>query len=370
MRNRLHSICPYFAMFPAKFVREKVERFSKENDWVFDPFSGRGTTVLEARLAGRKAAASDIYPVAYCLSRAKAEALTLEAVTNRIDALEFDYRRNDHEADAARASEGLPPFFRRAFYHTTLRELIFLRQALIWRTDPVDCFMAALVLGSLHGEMDRSPSCFSNQMPRTIALKPDYSLRYWAERRLFPRKRAVFDILRSRAAFRLEGFPPVEHGLVRLSDARLTALAFPEITGQVSLVLSSPPYLDVTSFEEDQWLRLWFLGGEPRPTWGKVSKDDRHSTPAGYWRFLSEAWAGFRPLLKRDAVIVLRMGSKRLALRELEAGVVATLTAVFSAVRELERPCVSEIRSRQARCFNPGVAGCQREIDFAFAVRA
>ena len=24
-----------------------------------------------------------------------------------------------------------------------------------------------------------------------------------------------------------------------------------------------PPYLDVTHFEEDQWLRLWFLGGPP-----------------------------------------------------------------------------------------------------------
>ena len=25
--------------------------------------------------------------------------------------------------------------------------------------------------------------------------------------------------------------------------------------------ITSPPYLNVTSFEEDQWLRLWFLGG-------------------------------------------------------------------------------------------------------------
>ena len=87
MRKPLHSICPYFAMFPERFVREKVERFSNAKDWVLDPFSGRGTTVLESRLAGRKAAASDINPVAYCLSRAKAEVPTLEAVTRPIDAL-------------------------------------------------------------------------------------------------------------------------------------------------------------------------------------------------------------------------------------------------------------------------------------------
>ena len=370
MRNPLHSICPYFAMFPERFVREKVERFSEKNEWVLDPFSGRGTTVLESRLAGRKAAASDINPVAYCLSRAKAEVPTLGAVAHRIDALETCYQRNDGAAEAARAGEALPPFFRRAFYHTTLRELMFLRQALAWRTDAVDCFVAALVLGSLHGERDRSPSYFSNQMPRTIALKPDYSLRYWAERELFPRKRAVFDILRGRAALRLENLQPIEDGLVRLSDARLSGTAFPEIKGQVSLVVSSPPYLDVTNFEEDQWLRLWFLGGEPKPTRGKVSKDDRHSTPVGYWRFLSEAWTGILPLLKRDCVMVLRVGAKRLSLVELKAGVEASLNTVFSSVREVEKPGISDIKGRQARSFNPDTTGCQQEIDFAFAVRA
>ena len=136
------------------------------------------------------------------------------------------------------------------------------------------------------------------------------------------------------------------------------------------MVVSSPPYLDVTNFEEDQWLRLWFLGGEPWPTRGKVSRDDRHSDAVGYWRFLSEAWAGIRPLLKRDCVIVLRVGAKRLTLVELKAGVVAGLRTVFSGLRELEEPSISEIRGRQARSFNPGASGCQQEIDFAFAVQA
>lgn len=38
--------------------------------------------------------------------------------------------------------------------------------------------------------------------------------------------------------------------------------------GSVRCVITSPPYLDVTNFEEDQWLRLWFQGGPPKPTWG------------------------------------------------------------------------------------------------------
>src|SRR5258705_2335387 len=41
-------------------------------------------------------------------------------------------------------------------------------------------------------------------------------------------------------------------------------------------VITSPPYLDVTNFEEDQWLRLWFLGGPPYPTRHRLASDDRH----------------------------------------------------------------------------------------------
>jgi DNA methylase len=369
MRNPLHSICPYFAMFPERFVREKVERFSGRGEWVLDPFSGRGTTVLESRLAGHRAAASDINPVAYCLSRAKAEIPTLDMVTARIDTLESDFQRNGHAGEAARASDALPAFFRRSFYHTTLRELMFLRQTLAWQTDSVDCFVAALVLGSLHGEMDRSPSYFGNQMPRTNSLKPEYSLRYWRERGLFPKKRNVFGILRGRAIMRLADLPTLENGLGRLSDARQGAQVFPEIAGQVALLVSSPPYLDVTNFEEDQWLRLWFLGGDPWPTRGKVSKDDRHSTPAGYWRFLSEAWQGIRPLLKRDSVIVVRVGAKWLSMGKLRTGILESLDSAFSIVREVEKGHVSAIKSRQARSFNPAAVGCHREIDFAFSVR-
>ena len=50
MRNRLHSICPYFAMFPEEFARNHIENLTDKGDLVLDPFSGRGTTLLQALL--------------------------------------------------------------------------------------------------------------------------------------------------------------------------------------------------------------------------------------------------------------------------------------------------------------------------------
>jgi hypothetical protein len=85
---------------------------------------------------------------------------------------------------------------------------------------------------------------------------------------------------------------------------------FQSFRGRVSAVITSPPYLDTTRFEEDQWLRLWFLGGPPRPTYHKVSKDDRYERAQPYWAFLEAAWRGMAPLLKPSAVLVCRLGAK------------------------------------------------------------
>ena len=44
-------------MFPEEFVREQTLRHTRRGDLVFDCFSGRGTTALEALLLDRPAAA-------------------------------------------------------------------------------------------------------------------------------------------------------------------------------------------------------------------------------------------------------------------------------------------------------------------------
>jgi len=354
-------------MFPEGFVREHVERLCRPGDWVFDPFCGRGTTVLESLLLGRNAAGSDVNPVAYCVSRAKAQRPGLTSLRARLDRLEegcVSGRPNRWENERV----ALPPFFRRAFYSTTLRELLYLRATLDWQSDKTDRFITALILGSLHGEMDRSNAYFSNQMRRTICLKPDYSLRYWRKHRLFPKKRDVFGMLREKAEYRLTDIPDCPSGDVRLADARTVSGRFRKLRGRVSLVVTSPPYLNVTRYEEDQWLRLWFLGGESRPTYGKVSRDDRHESPNLYWRFLTECWTGLAPLLADGAKVVVRLGAIGLSQDQMTAGLSTTFKTVFPSLRMLERPARSDIVRRQAQSFLPGSKGCLFEMDYILAV--
>jgi len=361
-RNRLHSLCPYFAMFPETFVQEQVDAYTKARDLVFDPFSGRGTTLLQSLLMGRRAIASDINPVAYCISGAKASVPKLSTVLKRLAVLERNFDPTAQERSAA----ALPEFFSHAYCPVTLSQIVFLRETLAWRRTTVDRFIAALVLGSLHGEMDKSSSYFSNQMPRTISTKPDYSVRYWTEHKLSAPERDVFDLLRKRAEYRLNSDAPSMRGSVALIDARKSSAAFGRYKRQVNLIVTSPPYLDVTRYEEDQWLRLWFLGHDPFPTYSKVSVDDRHTAPAKYWAFLSSVWRGLAGILSPKCVMICRIGTKHLSLDALNAGLSDSLSAVFSGVRVLRPAVVSNIRNRQTEYFHPGTTGCLSEIDLAF----
>lgn len=77
--------------FPAKFIpqvpRFCLERYSKPEDVVLDPFMGSGTTLLEALLLGRDAYGIDIHPLAKLIAKVKITPLptdSLKATSERL----------------------------------------------------------------------------------------------------------------------------------------------------------------------------------------------------------------------------------------------------------------------------------------------
>ena len=363
MTHPLHSICPYFAMFPPDFVERHVLAFSDPGDIVFDPFSGRGTTVFESLLLSRQGFGLDINPVAACISGAKADPPAKQNVLNRIQELKLSFQRGTNAA--------IPDsdFFRCCFARKTLEQICFLRETLKWKTRKVDRFISAMILGILHGESHKTLNCLSNRMPRTISTKPDYSVRWWAANGYVAPERDTFRILESQVAFRYAKDLPRQSGDVRLGDVRHASRHFPGLRGQVRLVITSPPYLDTTDYAEDQWLRLWFLGGKERPR-GNIYRDSRHSSVDSYWKFLTDSWRGIASLLKPKATIVIRIGGKALSREQVEVGVRQSLRDGLGQPRlNLLQPLASsEIRNRQTNVFRPGTTGRRMEYDFIFRI--
>jgi hypothetical protein len=361
MRHRFHALCPYFAMFPESFAEQWLSRLTKPGDIVLDPFCGRGTLPFQALLMERSAIGCDTNPVAYVISRAKTNAPAKESVLARLRALEADY----DPADAQTYADELPVFFRHAYQRDTLKQLIYLRHRILGHGGTTDCMIAALALGALHGESNHSSRFLSNQMPHTISTKPDYSVRFWKHHKMRAPKRDVFAVLREQVMYRYASDRPEKRALILHIDMRDLPRRLPTSRKGIRCVVTSPPYFDVTNYAEDQWLRLWFLGGPDAPVRQTFSRDDRHGDVDKYWMMLADMWRSLGRVLSKNSNIVIRLGAARIGPDRLVSGLEGVAKAANRRVRLIKCEA-SEIVKRQTDAFRPGSTGCKVEVDCHF----
>jgi len=248
-----HAMCSYLAMFPPSLPRYFIEQCTRIGDIVFDPFAGRGTTPLEACLAGRIGIGTDANPLAVLLTGAKVNPPRIDNVRDRVESLRCRYRR-------AVVNRVAPPEIRMLFDgRRTLPQLLFIR-AEIDKRSSVDRFLLATLCGILHGNHTQDPRAsgsLSISMPNTFAMSPGYIARYIQKHHLRKYPFDVFDALQRRLN-RLDRQPPPP---VRGSVARLDVKKIDDWmqSGSASLVVTSPPYLKVVRYGKYNWIRLWLL---------------------------------------------------------------------------------------------------------------
>jgi hypothetical protein len=295
----LNAVCPYFTMFPLKFPLRILQKRAEPEDWVLDPFSGRGTTNYAARLLGLTSVGVDSSPVAAALTQAKLANATPEAIVSC----------------AQRILSGPLPteipegeFWERAFAPDVLESICKVRQALM-----ADCragarkALRAIVMGALHGPRNRaSTSYFSNQCVRTYAPKPQYAVRFWRERNLEPPLVDVLDIIRVRAQRFYTG-QPVAKGVALQDDARRPQVFRRLGSRRVRWVITSPPYYGMRTYIPDQWLRNWFLGGPSKVDYTQIGQLE-HRSPSEFANQLRAVWENVASVATEDAWLVIRFG--------------------------------------------------------------
>lgn len=82
-----HDFHPYPAKFIPQIPNNLIKIFTKENDVVYDPFCGSGTTVVESILEHRRAIGNDVNPLAVLISKVKSTPLTekkIELIENAL----------------------------------------------------------------------------------------------------------------------------------------------------------------------------------------------------------------------------------------------------------------------------------------------
>ena len=79
----------------------------------------------------------------------------------------------------------------------------------------------------------------------------------------------------------------------------------PDVPASADLILTSPPYVGVTNYRADNWLRLWALGeGPARPNW---TTDQKFSNAVKYQSMLSDVMRATRARSRQDAIWCLRV---------------------------------------------------------------
>ena len=297
---RLNSICPYYTMFPLDFPYSVLKK-AKSSEWIIDPFCGRGTTNFAARLRGLNSMGIDSNQVACAIAESKlikVDSAKVYQLAKEIiyEAKEFDLPDGE--------------FWAYAYHEKTLIELSKIRTYLNnkKKLNSNDIALRAIMLGILHGpKMKTQHSYLSNQMPRTFSTKPEYSVKYWKNRKLDPDRVLTLKLIKRKAKYVFnDQMPKKVAGKIILADSRISFEN--RVNVKFDYVITSPPYYGMSTYEQDQWLRKWFLGG---PSFVKYSskKQIKHGSEKSFIDDLSKVWVETAKVCKPNTKLIIRFGA-------------------------------------------------------------
>ena len=200
-------------------------------------------------------------------------------------------------------------FWALAYQTAVLRQLCKLREALLARCDDdATTVLRAIVLGALHGPVNKETlTYFSNQSPRTFAPKPAYAIKFWRRNGLVPPVVDVLDVIKRRAVSYLRHRLPQVDGRIEQEDSRKRDFG----RRRFSWIITSPPYYGMRTYVPDQWLRNWFVGGEPEVTYGQRGADMEHSDPDRFAEQLRRVWTKTQQATVPSGTLVCRFGGIR-----------------------------------------------------------
>ena len=287
-----HYTCSYMAMFPPTLPHYFIRKFTERSDIVLDPFSGRGTTALEAIAQGRIGIGNDLNDLAYVLTKGKLANPSLDDVLTRLDDLESRYNRKDWLR-----CKGIPNKIKMIYHPETQKHLMYLKWELDWKNDDVDAFLAMVLMGAMHGQ---SSGFLSLSMPNTFSMGWNYVKKYIAKHNLKRPNRDAFEVIRHRCKRFLKDGKLPGNGFAIHGDVRDLGNSNQIAEGSVKMIFSSPPYLKVIKYGLYNWIRLWWLIGEHKSIDEKL--DDEHSIEP-YLEFMKDVLETTLPLLNQESGI-------------------------------------------------------------------
>lgn len=307
--HSLHEIS-YRACFKPQLPAFFLQRLSRTGDVVYDPFMGRGTTLLESALQGRVPWGCDINPVSARLVEPRLNPPSADDILQRLDALPLHTKE---------------PLWEdlRVFYHEAVLEAVTALRGYFARpeADATDHWLRMVATNRLTGHSNGFFSVYT--LPPNQAVSVKSQIRINTKRNQTPPPRDVRGILQKKSASLLKDLTAPERKVLEsvVSRARLVTSSCDDTPSlpddSVSLVVTSPPFLNEVNYQIDNWLRCWFHGLDSKqiPIW-QITKLEA-------WRErMTAVFRELRRVLKPGGWIAFEVGEVKNARIRLEELVV------------------------------------------------
>ncbi len=261
--HAIHEIS-YRACYKPQLPAYFIKKFCKSESVVYDPFMGRGTTLIEAQLHGHKAMGNDINPLSIILTSPRLQPPTLTDIEKRL--FEIDLSNN------AEIDPNLLVFF----HEDTLREIYGWRNYFQQKQlDTVDAWLQMVACSRLTGHSSGFFSVFT--LPPNLAASVTSQRKINQKRNQAPEYRDTKTlILRKSKQLLRHNFPDHfgRNDAVLITESADNTLQIQDES--VDLVVTSPPFLDTVDYAQDNWLRMWFcnIEIEAGKIWQLKSLDD------------------------------------------------------------------------------------------------
>ncbi len=314
--HSIHEVS-YRACYKPQLPEYFIKRHTAPGSVVFDPFLGRGTTLIEARLHGCRVIGSDVNPLSVRLAGPRLRPPTLEQIKDRLNSVVW----NPTEI----RMDGLLEFF----HPDTLQEVqgwmtYFQQRRESGLIDGVDEWIEMVASNRLTGHSNGFFSVYT--LPPNQAVSVDRQKKINAKLKQRPEYRDTRRLIlkKTRSLFR----DPLPDGFSDHSPVLFEASAdsLPQVpTESVDLVVTSPPFLNEVDYLQDNWMRMWFCGISLE----KSSLWQLRSIPDWTAR-MEDSLRELRRILKKGGVIAfevgeVRKGTVRLELEIVSAGIRAGL---------------------------------------------
>jgi hypothetical protein len=260
--SSLHEVS-YRACFKPQLPKFFIDYLTNEGDTVYDPFSGRGTTVLESGLLGRKIIANDANPLSEILSKPRISPPSLEELVKRLDNIPMD--------EHAEADIDLSMFF----HPKTEAEIVSIKNYLDERLaneteDHIDRWLRMVATNRLTGHSKGFFSVYT--LPPNQAVSADSQRKINLKMNQKPEPRDTRVIIFKKSKTLLKDVTAYDRQNLQLAgetarfltnDARETKSI---TSNSIQLTVTSPPFLDVVDYVQDNWLRCWFNNLDAKET--------------------------------------------------------------------------------------------------------